>query len=122
MSSVETAGGRGERRGRRPARVAGDISQLPSKQPRNLMPPVDLVSADQLESIHEAALTILEEIGMDVLLPEARDILQAAGAKVDGLRVRADRELVLGAVANAPAEFTMHARNPAHDLASAATG
>ena len=116
MSSVETAGGRGERRGRRPARVAGDISQLPSKQPRNLMPPVDLVSADQLESIHEAALTILEEIGMDVLLPEARDILQAAGAKVDGLRVRADRELVLGAVANAPAEFTMHARNPAHDL------
>ena len=107
MSSVETAGGRGERRGRRPARVAGDITQLPWKQPRNLLPPVDLVSADQLESIHEAALTILEEIGMDVLLPEARDILQAAGAKVDGLRVRADRELVLdgggqGAGANSP--------------------
>ena len=67
------------------------------------MPPVELVSADELESIHEASLTILEEIGMDVLLPEAREILRAAGAKVDGLRVRADRELVLDAVAKAPA-------------------
>src|SRR3954454_22970281 len=106
MSSVETAGGR-ERRGRRPARVAGDITQLPWKQPRNLLPPVDLVSADQLESIHEAALTILEEIGMDVLLAEARDILRTAGATVDGLRVRADRGLILAAVAQAPAQFTM---------------
>src|SRR5688572_33431850 len=106
MSSVETAGGRGERRGRRPARVAGDITQLPWKQPRNLLPPVELVSADQLESIHEAALTILEEIGMDVLLPEARDIYRAAGARVDGLRVCADRALVMDAVARAPARFT----------------
>ena len=115
MSSAET-GGRGERRGRRPARVAGDITQLPFKQPRNLLPPVDLVSADQLESIHEAALTILEEIGMDVLLPEARDIYKAAGALVDGSRVRADRGLVMDAVAKAPAQFTMHARNPARNL------
>src|SRR3954447_4343405 len=115
MSSVETAGGR-ERRGRRPARAAGDIAQLPWRQPRNLLPPVELVSADQLESIHEAALTILDEIGMDVLLPEARDIFKAAGARIDGLRVRADRGLVLDAVARAPARFTMHARNPAHKL------
>lgn len=116
MSSVETASSRGERRGRRPARISGDIAQLPFKQPRNLLPPVDLVSADQLESIHEAALTILEEIGMDVLLPEAREIYRAAGAQVDGLRVRADRELVMSALARAPAQFTMHARNPARDL------
>ena len=116
MSSVETAGGRGERRGRRPARAAGAIDQLPAKQPRNLMRPVELVSADELESIHEAALTILEEIGMDVLLPEAREIYREAGAKVDGQRVRADRGLVLEAVAKAPERFRMHARNPARNL------
>ena len=80
MSSVETTGGRGERRGRRPARASGDIAQLPFKQPRNRLSPVELVSADELESIHEASLTILEEIGMDVLLPEAREIYRAAGA------------------------------------------
>ena len=67
-----------------PGARGGRYRQLPFKQPRNLLPPVDLVSADQLESIHEAALTILEEIGMDVLLPEARDIYKAAGAQVDG--------------------------------------
>ena len=50
MSSVETAGRRGERRGRRPARAAGDIAQLPWKQPRNRLPPVELVSADELEA------------------------------------------------------------------------
>ena len=46
---------------------------------------------------------------MDVLLPEAREIYRAAGAEVDGLRVRADRGLVLDAVAKAPERFT-HAR------------
>ena len=116
MSSVETAGGRGERRGRRPARAAGDIAQLPWKQPRNRLKPVELVSADELEAIHDASLTILEEIGMDVLLPEAREIYRAAGATVDGLRVRADRGMVLEAVAKSPERFRMHARNPAHTL------
>ncbi|HMQ28491.1 MAG TPA: trimethylamine methyltransferase family protein, partial [Acidimicrobiales bacterium] len=115
MSSVET-GGRGERRGRRPARAVGEIAQLPWKQPRNRLPPVALVSADELESIHDASLQILEQIGMDVLLPEAREIYRAAGATVDGQRVRADRDLVLEAVARAPERYRMHARNPAHDL------
>ena len=41
------------------------------------------VSADELEAIHDASLTILEEIGMDVLLPEARALLKAAGAEVE---------------------------------------
>ena len=116
MSSIETTGGRGERRGRRPARASGDIAQLPFKQPRSRLSPVELVSADELESIHEASLTILEEIGMDVLLPEAREIYRAAGARIDGLRVRADRGMVLDAVAKAPERYKMHARNPARTL------
>ena len=116
MSSIETTGGRSERRGRRPARAPGSIAQLPWRQPRNRLPPVELVSADELESIHEAALTILEEIGMDVLLPEAREIYRAAGAQVDGLRVRADRGLVLDAVGKAPERYRMHARNPDRTL------
>ena len=120
MSSVETTGGRGERRGgsRRSGRGEAGLQQPPWRQPRNLFRPVDLVSADELERIHEASLTILEEIGMDVLLPEAREIFRAAGASVEpsGQRVRADRGLILAAVANAPATFSLHARNPAHDL------
>lgn len=121
MSTGEVGPAAGERRrgGRRAGRgeTAGP-RQLPWKQPRIPFPPVELVSADELERVHDASLTILEEIGMDVLLPEAREIFRAAGAKVEpgGLRVRADRALILEAVAKAPERFTLHARNPAHDI------
>jgi trimethylamine--corrinoid protein Co-methyltransferase len=79
-------------------------------------PPTAAVSADQLEAIHEASLTILEEVGMDILLPEAREVYRAAGAAVEGQRVRLDRGLVLEAAAKAPARFTLHARNPARNV------
>ncbi len=102
---------------RRPA--AGEsVPQLPFQQLRNPYPPVEILSADEIESIHEASLDLLERVGINFLLPEARDILAQAGADVekDGLRVRFDRELVLSHVAKIPAEFTLHARNPAHTL------
>lgn len=117
---VGTAAGERRRGGRRAGGRgdAGRRQQPPWKQPRLPFAPVGLVSADELESIHEASLTILEEIGIDVLLPEARAILKTAGAEVepDGLRVRMARGLVLEAVAKAPERFKLHARNPAHDL------
>lgn len=118
MTASET-GGRAERRGgRRAGRGESGPKQLPFRQPRLRYPPVGAVSADELEAIHEASLRVLEEIGMDVLLPEARQILKEAGAEVEpgGQRVRMDRGLVLEAVAKAPERFRLHARNPAHDL------
>jgi trimethylamine--corrinoid protein Co-methyltransferase len=92
------------------------IAQKPFAQPRRRLAPVEVLSADQVEAIHEAALTILEEIGMDFLNDEARDILRLAGARIDGLRVRLDRGLVEQAMRTAPAAFTLHARNPAHHV------
>ena len=86
--------------------------------PATDLPPPRIVSADQLEAIHEASLTILEEIGMDVLLPEARDIYAARG--------RRGRPAASGCAPiaagrstrwpTAPAGFTLHARNPAHNV------
>jgi trimethylamine--corrinoid protein Co-methyltransferase len=77
-----------------------------------------LVSEEQLEAIHDASLTILEEIGMDFLDPGARDMLAKAGARVEpgSERVRFDRGMILERIATAPSEFTLHARNPAHNL------
>jgi trimethylamine---corrinoid protein Co-methyltransferase len=104
---------RGARGVRRPA-----IAQKPFRQPRRRFPPMQIVSADELEAIHNASLTILEEIGMDFLNAEAREILRKAGADVrgDDLRVRLDRGLIEQAITSAPSEFTLHARNPAHDV------
>src|SRR3546814_19289012 len=66
--------------------------------------------------ISDAAFRILEEIGMDFLHPEALDLLAKAGAEVTpgSQRVRPDRGLVKAALASAPAEFNLQARNPAH--------
>jgi len=115
---VQAAAGERRRGGRRAGRGGGGVTQSPWRQPRIPFPPTELISQDELESIHDASLTVLEEIGMDVLLPEAREIFRAAGAEVEagGQRVRADRGLILKAVAKAPARFTLHARNPARDL------
>ena len=67
---------------------------------------------DELEQIHLGALAVLEGDGVEFFSREARDILKKAGAKVKGENVYLPRELVMEQVAQAPAEFTLHARNP----------
>ena len=102
----------------------GERSRLPQQrpwaQPRMRYKPTEVMSADELESIHEASLDVLEEIGMDFLDPEARDVLAAAGAKVEPgtQRVRFDR----GDGPRADHDRARRSsrctrRNPAHDLA-----
>jgi trimethylamine---corrinoid protein Co-methyltransferase len=112
----------GERRRRQGGRATGERSRLPQQrpwvQPRIRYAPTEVVSADELESIHDASLRVLEEIGMDFLDDGARDLLKGAGARVeDGTqRVRFDRDMVLERIRTAPSEFTLHATNPEHDL------
>jgi trimethylamine---corrinoid protein Co-methyltransferase len=101
-----------EQTARRAEDRPGPIRQPPWGQPRRSFPPMEIVSADHLEAIHLASLQVLEEIGMDVLLPEARDIFARAGATVAGERVRIGRDIIEAALANAPAEFRIHARSP----------
>jgi len=108
------------RRGRRRA-GGGDpkhdkLQQLPWDQPRRRFKPMEIASAEQIETIHKASLDVLEDIGMDILLPEARDILARAGARVDGERVRIGREIIEASIGSAPEEFTFHARNPARNV------
>ena len=92
--------------------------QLPFQRFRNPYPPLEIVSADELESIHEASLRVLRETGVNFLLPDAVAIARAAGAEVDpdGQRVRFERELVEAHLRDIPPVFTVHARNPAHSL------
>lgn len=107
----------GRRNRERRSRSAGN-EQRPWRQIENRFPPLDVLSKDGLEKIENAALTILEEIGMDFLHPEAHAILRKAGADVEAGsdRVRFDRALVLESVAKAPSTYTLHARNPEHNL------
>jgi trimethylamine--corrinoid protein Co-methyltransferase len=81
------------------------------------------VSDDELEAIHEASLTILRDIGIEMLHGDARRLLAKHGAAVDDEsgRVRFDPQMVTELIAHAPAEFSMHARNPDHVLAMGGT-
>ncbi|CAB4362242.1 unannotated protein [freshwater metagenome] len=78
----------------------------------------EVISADEIEAIHEASLTILERIGMEFFCPESRSIMREAGADVDESngRVRIPRELLLSSISTTPSEFTLHSWNPERNL------
>jgi trimethylamine--corrinoid protein Co-methyltransferase len=107
------------RAGRRPRRERNTgLTQAPARQLRNPYPPFEILSADQVEAIHQASLRVLAEIGVNFLLPEAADILKRAGAEVDpdGTRVRFDPAFVEQRITTAPRRFTLHARNPERNV------
>ena len=109
---------RSGRRNRDRRERSGGVNQRPWRQIENPFPPLEILDEDGLSAIEDTALTILEEIGMDFLHPRAHEILKAAGAEVEAGtdRVRFDRALVLESVAKAPSRYTLHARNPEHNL------
>ncbi|HSR33194.1 MAG TPA: trimethylamine methyltransferase family protein [Anaerolineae bacterium] len=78
----------------------------------------EMLSQDQLQELFDGVLHLLEYTGLDVYHEEGRDILEKAGAWVDGIRVRLPSYLVKDALAKAPRSFTLFARdgNPKHDI------
>lgn len=115
MSPTPAAARRSARRQQRPT---SPLLTLPFRQPRHPWPPLEIVSADQLEDLHLASLRILEETGIEMLDAETLALWANAGAQVDHAqqRVWIDRGLLMPTVAQAPATFRWRARNPAHDL------
>jgi len=71
---------------------------------------------DQVQRIHQAALSILERTGVQVEEPEARRLFQEAGADVTDDRVRLPRSLVEDAVDWAPSRVVLAGRDPKWDL------
>jgi len=104
---------------RRDAHRAGATAHAErSARYRNLVnpfTPVRLFSDDQIESLHSAALGILERFGMRVLSPRGRALLAEKGAAVDeaSQMVRLDPALVSQALSSVPAEAPLIARNAA---------
>jgi trimethylamine--corrinoid protein Co-methyltransferase len=95
------------------SRAEAAIPQLPPRRVQNPYPPMALLSADQVEAIHEASLQILENLGIEMMNPSALDLLERAGAAVDhsSRTVRLDRGLVAEALKSAPSSLTLTPRN-----------
>lgn len=77
---------------------------------------MNYLEEDELEKIHQASLAILEKNGIEFHSQEARDILKKGGARVEGEKVYFPPDMVMEQVALAPAEFTLHARNPENSV------
>jgi len=106
----------GRRGGGRAARVAARSERVSQSVPylTRRIPPTEVLGEEGLATIEHNADTILEDVGVEIIdFPEGLAIFEAAGAKVDGTRVRFPRGMCRELVtATAPARFTQHARNP----------
>ena len=88
------------------------IRQLPWTDVINTDRPTEPLPPEGVAAIHDGAMRVLEEIGIEFLHPEAIERLREAGCKVDGENVRMDRDFVMEMLGKAPREFTLTPRNP----------
>jgi len=72
-----------------------------------------LLSESEIEAIHQATLRILDEIGVVLKHKETQDLLAAAGARVDGERVKFPPELVERCIADAGKTVRIRGRSGA---------
>ncbi|NDV00422.1 trimethylamine methyltransferase family protein [Pseudoroseicyclus tamaricis] len=107
------AGGRAANTARR---GGADLHQSDWRIPLNTDAPTEPLRPEGVQAIHEGAMRILEEIGIDYLNPEAIEIWKEAGAIVSGENVRIGRDFVMEMVAKAPSQFTITPRNPAREI------
>jgi trimethylamine--corrinoid protein Co-methyltransferase len=82
----------------------------------NAMPRYEPLAPESIELVERGWKRLVSEIGVQFDEPRALELFRAAGQQVEGDLVRFDPEFVLEQVAKAPSEFTLHARNPEHDL------
>jgi trimethylamine--corrinoid protein Co-methyltransferase len=121
-SATKSQGGRragrgGGRAARRAAR-SGDGGAARDPFVVRRFRPFEIFAEDALATIEANADTVLQEVGIEFRDDEeALQIWRAAGADVDGVRVRFPRGMCRKLVQDtAPAEFVQHARNPANNV------
>src|SRR5512137_636366 len=79
---------------------------------------LEILSPDEVKSIHESTLKIIETVGVRFPSARALDIWNDHGASVDleKMIVRASPDLIERALRTCPPEYTLCAREPEQDL------
>ena len=70
-------------------------------------PRLSVLNEAQIEQIHQATLEVLERTGVQLTHARAVELLDSAGARVDGNRVRIPAWLVEEAIRKAPARVVL---------------
>jgi trimethylamine--corrinoid protein Co-methyltransferase len=94
------------------------ISQLEWREVSNPYGPINVLTDEQVQTIINGALEILESKGVRFLEVGSRLRLAGAGVDVDeeSMMVRFDRAFVMEQLALAPSSFELRARNPGRHL------
>ncbi|MGD9225845.1 MAG: trimethylamine methyltransferase family protein [Desulfobacterales bacterium] len=74
-------------------------------------PILNVLSTDQIEQIHLATLEVLERTGIRITHSKALELLDGAGADVNGSRVRIPARVVTEAIHTSPSRFALGKRN-----------
>jgi trimethylamine--corrinoid protein Co-methyltransferase len=74
-------------------------------------PRLSVLDAEQIEQIHLATLELLERTGVQTSHPRALELLDGAGARVEGNRVRIPGWMVEDAIRTAPSRVVLGTRN-----------
>ncbi|MDH3688387.1 MAG: trimethylamine methyltransferase family protein, partial [Gammaproteobacteria bacterium] len=98
--------------------AAAAIKQTPWCLPVNPDVPTEPLDEEGVHAIHDGAMRVLEEIGVEFRNEEAKSILHEAACIVasDSNNVRMDRDFVMEQVRKAPSEFDITPRNPARKV------
>ena len=78
------SGGRSANTARRGSEL---FKQSPWRLPINYDPPTEPLAEEGVQAIHDGAMNILENIGIEFLNDESRTIFSQAGCQVDGTNV-----------------------------------
>ncbi|MYA25474.1 MAG: trimethylamine methyltransferase, partial [Acidimicrobiales bacterium] len=110
--SSGTRGGRRGRSSRVAARTAGPVLSAEQPTPRRRIPPYELLDDGALTRLESHADWILDEIGVEFRGDdEALELFRAAGARVDGVRVRFEPGLARELCSTAPSRFALWGRD-----------
>jgi trimethylamine---corrinoid protein Co-methyltransferase len=114
---IRRSGGRsGNKRG-----TGSVISQMPWSVPINSDRPTEPLPPEGVAAIHDGAMRVLEEIGIEFLNREAVEIFRREGCIIEnetasGAVTRMGRDFVMEKVALAPSQFTITPRNPEREI------
>jgi trimethylamine--corrinoid protein Co-methyltransferase len=75
-----------------------------------------VLKESQCKELYEATLECLQRVGVQMYNAQARDLLAASGAKVDGQIVRIPSRLVEQAIKNTPPAFSVWGRDGNHEM------
>lgn len=97
------------------------LNQQSWQIPVNNDRPIEPIPQEGVEAIHDTAMRILEEVGVEFLNLEAVNILRKNGCTIsnqtpNGALIKMDRALVMEKISLAPESFTITPRNSAREV------